>query len=87
MWDSYLKEAGGDSISAHAAMESDVLLYSGEVIDLEADLRKAVARGDRLATWYDEEHGNWFERLWDSDAMKTIIFVAGVWLGIYASGV
>jgi hypothetical protein len=87
VWDDYLAVAEGDSVLAHTNMESDILLFSGEVIDLEADLKKEEARSDRLSTWFAEERGNWFDRLYDSEAMKFIVFVAGVWLGTYAAGI
>jgi hypothetical protein len=83
--ETYLNEAMGDSTVAVRLMETDILLFSGEVIMLEKDLKKATARGDRYSAQYEEEKGNWFERLWESDAMKTIVFVLGVWMGIYAS--
>ena len=65
-------------------MEADILLFSGEVIDMEADLKKAVSRGDRLAKWYNEEKGNWFERLWNRIKFA-VGLTAGVWLGSYAA--
>jgi hypothetical protein len=82
---SYLAEASGDSTVAIAQMESDILLFSGEVVMLETDVKKATSRGDRYAAEFKEEQGNWFDKLWASDAIKTILFGLGVWLGTYAS--
>ena len=83
VWDDYLKQAGGDSISAHMAMEADVVLFLGEVIDLEADLKKSDARGDRLAKWHDEAVGGWFEQLWGRIKFAVGLTI-GLWLGVYA---
>lgn len=84
VWTDYLSKAEGDTVTALTNMESDYMMFVDEGIRLETDLLKANARGDRYAKQFMEERGNWFERTWDSDAIKTLIFIAGVWLGIYA---
>ena len=66
------------------ALESDIALFSGEVILLERDLKAAIARGDRYAEQYDIEKGNWFERLWESEAVKTMIAITFFYLGTQA---
>ncbi len=85
MWDNYFAEAGEDSAATVRAMESDVLLFSGESILLERDLKKAIARGDRYENWYEGERGSWLDRIWKSDFIKWGSFVLGVWFGAYAA--
>ena len=84
VWNEYLKTAEGDTLTAITNMENDYNLFVIGGIALEKDLKNATSRGDRYAKQFDEERGSWFDRLWDSEVVKTLIFIAGVWLGIYA---
>ncbi len=82
--DSYLAAAEGDSVAATAAMEADIILFSGEVLLLERDVAVATARGDRYAEWYGIEKQSWFEKLWESEAVKTMIALTFFYLGTQA---
>lgn len=81
MWNDYLQQASGDSVAAFAAIEADVLLFSGEVLALEKDKKVADSRVRYYQKLYGEEKGLWYDRLWDSDITKTLLFLGGFYLG------
>lgn len=83
---SYLAEAGGDTALAMAQMGSDIMLFTGDIEQLERDVRVATARADKYQTWYAAESRNWFERLWDSEVVKTLLFVLGFLAGAHTAG-
>ena len=84
MLDNYLAIAEGDTVAAVTAMETDILLMSDEMIHFKRDLSVAEARVTRYSSWYANERGNWFERLWESEAIKTMIAIAFFYLGTQA---
>jgi len=86
VFESYLAAAGNDSTAAVAAMEADIILFSGEVLVLERDLKVERASVDRYEKLYNIERGNWIEQIWNSDFMRWASFVFGVWLGTQSSG-
>jgi hypothetical protein len=85
VWTSYLAEADGDSTQARVLMGNDIRLLSGEVLALERDLKVERAQTERFKKLYGIERGNWLEQVWDSDLMRWVTFVFGVWLGTQAS--
>ena len=48
---------------------------------LQADLELCNRSNDRFKEYYGYENESWLEKAWDSDAVKVVIFIGGIWVG------
>lgn len=77
----FLKEAKGDTNTAFillSAKTADLIDVANETqLDLEFTTRSLK----RCEEYNGLTEKSFFSRVWDSDGMKVIIFIGGVWLG------
>ena len=76
-----LAEANGDTAMAFILLSTRTSTLLDNTNVLQAELRVSNNLNDRYKTYYGLNEKSWLEDAWDSDAVKVILFLGGVWLG------
>lgn len=76
-----LKEAKGDTNQAFFLLSLKTVDLLDTTNDCEANLELAERTIVRQEKYLGYENKGWIERTWDSDGMKVVTFIGGIWLG------
>lgn len=83
----YLDQANGDYEEALRLISADLALMTFDVEMLEHSNEILHNSVDVLKRTIEYKEPSWTEKLTNSSFFKIVLFVGGVWLGIYAGGV
>ena len=76
-----LSAADGDTTRAFFLLSTRTADLLDKQFVLERDIQIINSVNERYKEYYGFDNKSWVRSAWDSDAVKVVIFIGGIWLG------